>query len=348
MNKNTVAFTLLCYNQEDVIADAVDGVLAQSSPADEIIISDDASGDASSEIIREKFAARSSSGRILFTVNERNIGCSANRWKVLNQVHSQYVVTADGDDISLPNRIAVYRKVLEDIPDAVCVMTAFNQSYVDSASTAFFCPLQETILFCGCSALYRKDLFTEFGEFSSSVIDDLLLAFRALLKGKIVLVDTPTVLKREPRDPLAVMKKIYAREGLVIATVEKMRQELQVYSSEMPSAAIDFFNSVFAHHLNGASSPEYIAKWDRYKKIIDLYSLPSWRIIDKVSLSVKIARNMKEAVKLFFLSFAFVRIMNSKRASRSARKVNFTNKVRIVEWNDVYSGRVSWPFFQIR
>ena len=345
LNGNSIAFTLLSYNQEKCIADAIAGLFKQEIPADEIIISDDGSADASREKIKNALSSYQGTGRIVFNANEKNIGCGANRSKVMSLVRAHYCATADGDDISLSNRIALYHEILEKVPDAVCIMTAFEEMREGGGRVP--CPMGRDIFFCGCSALYRRDLFADFDNFPAEVIDDLVLSFRALLKGKIVFVDIPSILKREPQDPLEVMKKILARENLVGSTILWMQQELQTHAADLPSDMVRYFNEIFARHREGALDRKYQDKWSRYRRIVELYSLSSWRILEKFILAVKISGNWKEFLKLFFLSFVFIRILNinRKRWNKNENK-EFSGTFKVVDWTDLYSGKVSWPFFQ--
>jgi glycosyltransferase involved in cell wall biosynthesis len=83
------------YKQADRIRSAVDSALAQDYKNLEVVVSDDASGDGTEELI-----AAYSDPRIRLFVNEKNLGRVANYRKTLyERAQGEWVLNLDGDDL---------------------------------------------------------------------------------------------------------------------------------------------------------------------------------------------------------------------------------------------------------
>lgn len=106
--KPLVSFCVKCYNQREYICDALDGAFAQTYRPLEIVISDDGSSDGSIETIRRKideYYSRGGDIPVFFNCNEKNLG-NVGSWIVFGGIaHGELLVKADGDDISMPQRV---------------------------------------------------------------------------------------------------------------------------------------------------------------------------------------------------------------------------------------------------
>ena len=89
------------YNGEKYLRHAIDSLLAQTFTDFEFIIVDDGSTDATSQIIQGY-----DDERIRFIQNEENIGLTRSLNKGLALAGGEYIARMDGDDVSLPDRLA--------------------------------------------------------------------------------------------------------------------------------------------------------------------------------------------------------------------------------------------------
>lgn len=107
------------YNQRDYLIEAVDSVLAQTLPAAEIIIVDDASSDDSRDVIAA-YAGRYPD-RIRPLLLSSNGGVNAARNHVIDAATGDYLAFLDGDDRWLSGNLscAAERLRATDRPDAV-------------------------------------------------------------------------------------------------------------------------------------------------------------------------------------------------------------------------------------
>lgn len=199
-----VTFALVAYNQEKYIKEAVESVLSQTYQPLEIIFSDDFSTDNTFEIIKELVGLYKGPHKIILNKNEINIKTSAHVNRVFELASSELIVMGAGDDISLPDRVdklvstwinsgkpicAIHSKAItfgEVINPKIISGRAGNNKYCfddflkDSLNTPFH----------GATAAYSKSLHSYFGPLSyGGLIDDRILAQRALLIGEILFCD---------------------------------------------------------------------------------------------------------------------------------------------------------------
>lgn len=99
----TVTCVITSYDNMPFLEEAIDSVLAQTRPVDEILIADDGSTDGSRALIGAKAAAHPSIRPVL---RERNLGVAANRDLALHRASGDLVSTLDGDDAMMPGKIA--------------------------------------------------------------------------------------------------------------------------------------------------------------------------------------------------------------------------------------------------
>ena len=105
-----VSIGLPVYNGEPFLRQALDALLTQTYRDFELIISDNASTDATEEICRE-YAAKDE--RIDYYRNRRNLGAAGNFNRVFQLSSGQYFKWAAHDDLHAPNYLAKCVEVLE-------------------------------------------------------------------------------------------------------------------------------------------------------------------------------------------------------------------------------------------
>ena len=103
------------YNHARYLPRALDALLSQDRPADEIIVVDDGSLDNSREIVA-RYAAENSSVRLL--ANAKNLGVIATLSRGFNAARGQYVYFAAADDFVVPGFFSSAIKTLMANPRA--------------------------------------------------------------------------------------------------------------------------------------------------------------------------------------------------------------------------------------
>jgi len=113
MNENkTVSVLMPIYNVEKYLAEAIQSILDQTFADFELILLDDGSTDKSGEIAQSFI-----DNRIIYHLNEKNLGVANNLNIGLKMAKGKYIARMDGDDISLPERLQIQIDFLESHPD---------------------------------------------------------------------------------------------------------------------------------------------------------------------------------------------------------------------------------------
>jgi glycosyltransferase involved in cell wall biosynthesis len=106
---DTPRFSIIitCHNQSAYIRDAVNSALQQGYESKEIVVVDDASSDASPQILKEY------GDKIHFAAFQTNQGCTTSRNLGAAMATGEYFVFLDGDDVLLPWTLDVYDRIVE-------------------------------------------------------------------------------------------------------------------------------------------------------------------------------------------------------------------------------------------
>jgi glycosyltransferase involved in cell wall biosynthesis len=104
------------YNQADYLALAFESVMAQTRLPDQIILIDDASTDASPELIRSY--AKAHPGLVHAILNQTNQGIGAARRQAIEESIGDLVTYLDGDDLYFPEKLEREEQALIENPDA--------------------------------------------------------------------------------------------------------------------------------------------------------------------------------------------------------------------------------------
>jgi glycosyltransferase involved in cell wall biosynthesis len=104
------------YNHEKFIAESIESVLGQDFDDFELIIVDDASTDASRQII-QKYAAQDS--RIRVILHETNCGISMTTNDGIEAAKGEFVAEIASDDVWMADKLTKQLKALESNPDLV-------------------------------------------------------------------------------------------------------------------------------------------------------------------------------------------------------------------------------------
>lgn len=200
MSKPLVTFGLLAYNQERYIREAVRGALSQTYSPLEIIISDDCSWDRTFEIIEEEVAGYEGPHKIVLNRNEKNLGIGGHVNRLMELSEGELIVSAAGDDISLPHRTEELAKVWSrgGIFSVYSNMDTIDENGVNRGAFASVPPLpiksykemlRNGYVF-GCTHAWDRSTFDIFGPLPDTVVhEDMTIPFRSALLGEIAYID---------------------------------------------------------------------------------------------------------------------------------------------------------------
>lgn len=192
----TVSIGLPVYNGEPSIRAALESLLAQTFTDFELIISDNASTDATQSICRA-YAATDS--RIFYFRHEKNQGASANFQFVLDQAKGEFFMWAACDDVRSPDFILVNLDFLRNNPDFVASTSPvrfddgeFDEIKMGDASLAGERPQRMAGFFTGWHAngrfysLMRKDAIKDCRTVNAHFLGaDWAVVLHLAYKGKL-------------------------------------------------------------------------------------------------------------------------------------------------------------------
>lgn len=189
----SITVLIPAYNAAAYLGEALDSLLRQTRPPDEILIVDDGSSDATPEI------ARSYGGRVtLLQQNRRGPGAARNLG--MRTAKGDYIAFLDADDVCAPERLERQLEALQRSPAAVVCFTGHyifegdqrlhDYPVVPAAPGTDSLDYLTTCIFVGATAMFdrRRAEGLAFPEHMKAPGEDMI--FNALLatRGEVVCV----------------------------------------------------------------------------------------------------------------------------------------------------------------
>ena len=210
MEKPLVSFVLLAYNQEQYIREAVEGALAQTYTPLEIILSDDCSSDQTFAIMRDMANDYVGPHTVRLNRNEHNLGLGEHTNKIVELSNGEFLIKADGDDISLPKRVSALTEAwMKSGKKSGSIYSGYlaidqdgNEGYTreprfETSDASYLIENPESIWsdgVYGCTHAWTKDVFEIFGGLMPNVIyGDRVIPFRSALLGNVSFVTEPLI-----------------------------------------------------------------------------------------------------------------------------------------------------------
>ncbi len=251
---STVAVIVPNYNHARHLAECIAAIDAQTRPADEIIVIDDASTDDSREVLA-RIAARQPQVRVLF--NERNLGAIATMNRGLSECRSDLVAFAAADDLLRPRFLETATEALERHPDVALfsaevaieqkgsageVRHSVRPSIRPSQRAAQFTPRQMRAMLASIdfflvtqSVVFRRDMLAAAGGFEpalGTMADGIIATELALQHGFYF---TPGIVATWRIDRLGLSRAAARDEAVLLRNIALARQRVadrQIYPDD--------------------------------------------------------------------------------------------------------------------
>ena len=203
-----VTYLLILYNQERYAAEAVRSALAQTYSPLEIVISDDGSTDGTWATIESAVRDYRGPHKIILNRNDPNVGIGEHFNRIVPLGSGEWCVVAAGDDVSDPRRVEMLLQACSREKNLKAAFSKYERideegsplatnfpPHFQAASTEIYdmrrwlilCRKYGYLAFSGCTAMWHRSLFDDFGKLDQAVIsEDVVLGFRALLTGRIL------------------------------------------------------------------------------------------------------------------------------------------------------------------
>jgi glycosyltransferase involved in cell wall biosynthesis len=123
-----VTLVLLTFNQAQFVEQAALACLSQLCEPIEIFFSDDASTDNTFAVLKKIAANYAGPHRLIVRQNDRNLGIGAHYNQVIELAQGDLIITAAGDDVSMPNRV---QKILDAWRNLHCKPDLISSYLVD-------------------------------------------------------------------------------------------------------------------------------------------------------------------------------------------------------------------------
>lgn len=190
------------FNRRDLVIRAIESVLAQTHPVDEIIVVDDGSTDGTDTALQARFGDR------LHYVRQANAGVSAARNLGLSLTRGRYIALLDSDDEWMPDKTERQLAWLQRYPEHGMVLCDAEQVDVQGRHLRLTqrrrtLPEDGWILpwvllkpeLIPASLLMRREVYEQVGGFDESLrtAEDLDFHLRVADRWPIGLIDAPLV-----------------------------------------------------------------------------------------------------------------------------------------------------------
>ncbi len=195
----SVAVVIPTYNRLPVLPRAIESVLAQSRPADEVILVDDGSSDdtASLQAVYPEVTY----------IRQDNLGVSAARNTGIAEASSRWVAFLDSDDEWLPEKLEAQLQLSREAPDCplvhsdeIWIRNGVRVNQMDKHAKAGGEIFERCLPLCAISpsaAMVHRDLLVELGGFKESLpaCEDYDLWLRICAQHEVLYVDKPLLKK---------------------------------------------------------------------------------------------------------------------------------------------------------
>ncbi|MBB5456664.1 glycosyltransferase [Paraburkholderia sp. Cpub6] len=259
-----VSMLLIAYNQAEQIGDAVRSALAQTYEPLEIIVSDDASSDATYAAIEAALAGYAGPHRVIARRNTVNQGISAHLSQLAQLAHGELLFVAAGDDMSAPARcervvdcwLAHGRRPdliatdLADMDEAGHVHERVSPTELDRYRS-FDDWLVERPWLIGAAHTWSRRLIERFGPMlPGAAAEDQIMVLRAILSGGAISLHEPLV--RYRRGGLSRKRRYQSVDELIA----RMRQSNRYGLAELAQLQRDAQIAGVGERMRAAMAPK--------------------------------------------------------------------------------------------
>ena len=234
----SVSVIIPTYRRGDVLLRAIDSVLAQTDPAEELIIVDDGSLDGTVERLR----ARYGDALRLFRLAQ-NRGVSAARNHGIAKARGRFIALLDSDDAWLPRKLERQRRALREAPgyrlchtDELWIRRGRRVNPMDKHQKRggeIFAHCLPRCAISPSSVLIARELLDEVGLFDTQLpaCEDYDLWLRICCREAVLYVDEPLLEKYGGHDD-QLSRRYYGIDRFRIVALHKLLRSRQLTAAQ--------------------------------------------------------------------------------------------------------------------
>ena len=285
----SVSVIIPSFNRVDVLGRAIESVLQQSLPANEIIVVDDGSADGTGELIKtfqrsipDSLNTHRKEGEFLRYIYQHNSGVSAARNSGIRHAVGEWIAFLDSDDAWLPDKLKNQAELIEQHPGFRLCHTQeswirngvrVNQMKKHAKSGGHI--FQQCLPLCvisPSSVVIQRALFDDIGLFDESLpaCEDYDLWLRICAREAVLYVETPQILKYGGHDD-QLSRKHWGMDRFRIRALQKTLRDPKLKRSQQQLVVKTLLRK--ARILRqGAEKRNNQERADKYREIEATYS----------------------------------------------------------------------------
>lgn len=221
----TISVIIPTHNRARTLERALGSVLAQTRPADEIIVVDDGSDDATKVLLQHY--------PTIHAIYQENQGVSAARNRGIQAAQSAWIALLDSDDAWLEQKLAVQIELCEQSEalihcDEIWIRNGVRVNAMKKHAKIGGWIYQHCLPLCAISpsaALIRRELFDQIGYFDESLpaCEDYDFWLRLCARHPVTYIDQALVVKYGGHDD-QLSRRFWGMDRFRIQALEKMLQ----------------------------------------------------------------------------------------------------------------------------
>lgn len=247
---STAAVLLLAYRQADFVAQAAHSVLAQACEPIEIILSDDASPDATGEILESIAAGYRGPHQVRVRRGQQNLGIAGHYNALIEMTRAPLLITAAGDDLSTPDRVAKLLAAWRARGERLDLIASHLQGMRQDGTPTQTVPVDDLAQWpdaaawlarrphvIGAAQAFTRRIMERFGPFDPRIAyEDQITTFRAIVSGGAMTIPEPLVHYRQggvsTRQAMLTAEDLTGwmrtQNGRLVAEMEQLLRDAQV------------------------------------------------------------------------------------------------------------------------